>query len=212
MANKKNKDISASQIFALYMQSQRDLKTLTANPFYRKVPEKLAVVKWKRTGAWGIRLDPKTGQESAKAMMAYIFDQWAKDLFYQEGDEICLSVSKDIYEEYSHTIFIYTPMYQKTKTIFYIYEDDSEPDWKKVDSFHPKQKECELIFESRQNSNVLVLYESWDYIYEIEQEGKYTSNERSLRRAPRGNILSMISSEPVRQEGKKGPIKIDHLR
>lgn len=208
MANKTNKDISASQIFALYMQSQRDLKTLSANPFYRKVPEKLAVVKWKRTGAWGMRYDPKTGEQSAKAMMAYMFDQWAKDLFYQEGDEICLSVSKDIYEEYSHTIFIYTPMYQKTKTIFYIYEDDSEPDWKKVGSFDPKQTETKLIFESRQNSNVLVLYEDWDYIIEIQ----YTPNEKSLRRAPRGNMLSIGSGEPVRQEGKKGPIKIDHLR
>ncbi len=134
-----------------------------------------------------------------------------KRSFYQEGDEICLSVSKDIFEGCSHTIFIYTPMYQKTKTIFYIYEDDSEPDWGKVGSFHPEQTEAELIFESRQNSNVLVLYESWDYIYEIEQE-QYTSNERSLRRAPRGNMLTIGSSEPVRQEGKKGPIKIDHLR
>ena len=155
-----------------------------------------------------MRYDPKTGEQSAKAMMAYIFDQWAKDLFYQEGDEICLSVSKDIYEEYSHTIFIYTPMYQKTKTLFYIYEDDSEPDWKKVGSFHPKQTETKLIFESRQNSNVLVLYEDWDYIIEMQ----YTPNEKSLRRAPRDNILSIGSGEPVRQEGKKGPIKIDHLR
>ena len=209
MATKKNKDISASQIFGLYLQSQRELKTLTTNPFYRKVPEKLALVKWKSTGRLTLRRDRVSGQQTVKHMMAYRFDQWAKDLFYQEGDEICLSVSKDIYEEYSHTIFIYTPMYQKTKTIFYIYEDDSEPDWKKVDSFHPKQKECELIFESRQNSNVLVLYESWDDIVEIEQ---YTPNERSLRRAPRGNILTIGSSEPVRQEGKKGPIKIDHLR
>lgn len=36
MTTKNNKDISASQIFALYMQSQRDLKTLTANPFTEK--------------------------------------------------------------------------------------------------------------------------------------------------------------------------------
>ena len=116
MATKKNKDISASQIFGLYLQSQRELKTLTTNPFYRKVPEKLALVKWKSTGRLTLRRDRVSGQQTVKHMMAYRFDQWAKDLFYQEGDEICLSVAKNIYEDFRHTIFIYTPIYQKTKT------------------------------------------------------------------------------------------------
>ena len=208
MANKKNKDISASQIFALYMQSQRDLKTLTANPFYRKVPEKLAVVKWKRTGAWGIKRDPKTGQESAKAMMAYRFDQWAKDLFYQEGDEICLSVSKNIYEDFRHTIFIYTPIYQKTKTIFYIYGDDSEPDQNKVGTFHAELRETpELIFESQQNSNVSVFWEKVDCFDELDNPRFRPKKTRPLK-----NSIQEDAIEPVRQKGKKGTIIVDHLR
>ena len=207
MANKKNKDISASQIFALYMQSQRDLKTLTANPFYRKVPEKLAVVKWKRTGAWGIRLDPKTGQESAKAMMAYRFDQWAKDLFYQEGDEICLSVSKNIYEDFRHTIFIYTPIYQKTKTIFYIYGDDSEPDQNKVGTFHAELRETpELIFESQQNSNVSVFWEKVDFFDELDNPRFRSKKTRPLKISIQEDAI-----KPVRQKGKKGAIIVDHL-
>ena len=208
MATKKNKDISASQIFGLYLQSQRELKTLTTNPFYRKVPEKLALVKWKSTGRLTLRRDRVSGQQTVKHMMAYRFDQWAKDLFYQEGDEICLSVSKNIYEGFRHTIFIYTPIYQKTKTIFYIYGDDSEPDQNKVGTFHAELRETpELIFESQQNSNVSVFWEKVDFFDELDNPRFRSKKTRPLKISIQEDAI-----KPVRQKGKKGAIIVDHLK
>ena len=54
--------ISASEIFYFYLQSLRKLKTISKSPFYRKSPEKVAVVEWKKVRGFRDHLNPQAGK------------------------------------------------------------------------------------------------------------------------------------------------------
>ena len=54
--------ISASEIFYFYLQSLRKLKAISKSPFYKKSPEKLAVVKWKKVRGFKEGYNPQTGK------------------------------------------------------------------------------------------------------------------------------------------------------
>ena len=174
--------VSASEIFYFYTQSLRKLKAISKSLFYRKSPERLALVEWKRVRGFRMHLNPKTGQRIGVKNMSYVFSKWAKDHFYDEGHEICVSVTGwDFHSEERRTIFIYSPLYLKENTTFYIYRDYNER-YKKISDIHEVMEGYpESIFQLEQNKVIKII----------------------------NNINSL---KIKRQSKKKGRIKVDHLR
>ena len=161
---KKSGCISASEIFYFYMQSQRKLKKISKNPFYRRSKERLAVVKWVRLGWTSFSFNPQTREQKKANAMGYQFFAWAKDFFFKEGDEICVSITRYIYEtEQKLTIFIYTPIYKKKDTTFYVYEDESSRI--QVEDIHEVMEDTPgLIYQLRQNKKIEILEDKENHI------------------------------------------------
>ena len=176
--------ISASEIFYFYLQLLRKLKAISKSPFYRKSPEKLAVVEWKKVRGFKEGTNPQTGQRIRIKNMNYVFSKWAKDHFYDEGDEICVSLTGwDFHNEDSarRTIFIYSPIYIKENTTFYIYRDYEE-----------RYRKISGIYE--------LMEDSPESIFQLEQKEVI-------------NIIHNMNQPTIkRQSDKSGRIKVDHLR
>ena len=177
--------VSASEIFYFYTQSLRKLKAISKSLFYRKSPERLALVEWKRVRGFRMHLNPKTGQRIGVKNMSYVFSKWAKDHFYDEGHEICVSVTGwDFHSEERRTIFIYSPLYLKENTTFYIYRDYEER-FKKVTDIHELIEDASKSIES---------------IFQLEQKDVINS------------VPNVNQPTIKRQSVKRGRIKVDHLR
>lgn len=111
--------ISAKEIFELYLQSERQLRRLSSNPFYKKSPDKLEYQKWTQQ----------------KFRSGYSFKGWAKDHYYNDWDEICVAIT-DYKDGFRDTIFIYTPEYHDKFSDFYVCNDFTENDNSKIGHFH----------------------------------------------------------------------------
>jgi len=181
--------ISASEIFYFYLQSLRKLKTISKSPFYRKSPEKLAVVEWKKVRGFRDHLNPQAGKQISVKNMGYVFSKWAKDHFYNEGDEICVSVTGWDYhyeDDPRRTIFIYSPIYIKENTTFCIYRDHEER-FNKITDIHE-------LMDTEYGP------ESIELVFQLEQKDVI-------------NIIHNVNQSIIkRQSGKRGRIKVDHLR
>ena len=179
--------ISASEIFYFYLQSLRKLKAISKSPFYKKSPEKLAVVKWKKVRGFKEGYNPQTGKRIRIKNVGYVFSNWAKDHFYYEGDEICFSVTGWDYrneDDPRRTIYIYSPKYIKENTTFYIYRDYEER-CKKVTDIHELIEDASKSIES---------------IFQLEQKDVINS------------VPNVNQPTIKRQSVKRGRIKVDHLR
>ena len=181
--------ISASEIFYFYLQSLRKLKAISKSPFYRNSPEKLAVVEWKKVRGFRDHYNPQIGKKIRVKNMGYVFSKWAKDHFYDEGDEICVSLTRWDYhceDNPRRTIFIYSPIYIKENTIFYTYRDYEER-FNRVTDIHE-------LMDTEYGP------ESIESIFQLEQKDEI-------------NIIHNVNQPIIkRQYGKRGRIKVDHLR